>query len=326
MTREGDAESEGRDLVDETVICAVTLLPIVAGLLAGIRIAGRCPRYRTLIRCGAATAGFAGYFAISAIFAEVTNHTLGIGPRLVLLAPVLMLVHIPAWRHAWIARRNRATADDAPPADGMEIASLLHDTVGQGLTLIAMQARSSAARSRDVQELTIIDQVATRTMAELRHVLGHLHETRPLADRMFEEGLIDVVNRFRASGVTVEFVAYGSEKHVPGPIRAVLVRVAREALSNAIKHDGDAEVTIELHVSPSPRLVVRTRSAAETRCGQPRSRTVARTEETSSSGHGTRMMQRLVTGHGGALRVAGGQGDFRVEAVFPAAKPELQDA
>jgi len=270
----------------------------------------------TLARSAGTIIGLGGYLAMAGVNAKMGHYDLGFGNRMLILVPIFLVAHVPILRRAWQSRQEPAQdLVSARSADRPDIASLLHDTVGQGLTVISMQARNATGADR-VQELSDIDDTATRAMSELRQVLGYLHTTRrQQQDDLFCGQLIDVVNGFRGAGVALDFVARGSEDQVPVRLRPVMVRVAREALSNAVKHDRGAAVTVELDVIPHPRLAVRTRSAA--RAGPVLARSL-------SSGHGTRMMHRLVVGHGGSLRILEADGEFRVEAVFPVDEPDRQ--
>jgi glucose-6-phosphate-specific signal transduction histidine kinase len=275
----------------------------------------------TLARSGGAIVGLGGYLAMAGLSAKTGHYVLGFGDRMLILVPIFLVAHVPILRRAWQSRQD-------PPADvrrargagttgTTDIASLLHDTVGQGLTVISMRARSATGADR-VQELSDIDDTAIRAMGELRQVLGYLHTARGQQEEdIFCGQLIDVVNGFRGAGVDLDFVASASEEQVPMRLRPVMVRVAREALSNAVKHDRGAAVTVELDVAPQPRLAVRTRSAA------PAGPALARS---LSSGRGTRMMHRLVTGHGGSLRIHEADGEFRVEAVFPVERADRHAA
>ena len=296
-------------LVSQVPLCAMTLLPIILGMFVGARTARAFPRLTTLARSGGAIVGLGGYLAMAGVSAKIGHYVLNFGDRMLILVPIFLVAHVPLLRCAW--RSRQAPVPEAVrvrSADRPDIASLLHDTVGQGLTVISMQARSATGVNR-VQELSDIDETATRAMGELRQVLGYLHTTRrQQQDDIFSGRLVDVVNGFRGAGVALDFVARGSEDQVPVRLRPVMVRVVREALSNAVKHDRGGAVTVELDVVPQPRLAVRTRSAA--RAGPALARSL-------STGHGTRMMHRLVTGHGGSLRILEADGEFRVEAVFP---------
>jgi signal transduction histidine kinase len=284
-------------------------------MFVGARIARARPRFTNLARSAGTIIGLGGYLAMVGVNAKMGHYDLGFGNRMLILVPIFLVAHAPILRHAWRSRHDPAS--DARSADRTDIASLLHDTVGQGLTVISMQARNATSADR-VQELSVIDETATRAMGELRQVLGYLHATRAQRqDEIFGGQLIDVVNGFRGAGVALDFVARGSEDQVPVRLRPVMVRVAREALSNAVKHDRGAAVTVELDVVPQPRLAVRTRSAA------PAGPALARPP---SSGHGTRMMHRLVVGHGGSLRILEADGEFRVEAVFPVGEPDRPKA
>lgn len=196
--------------------------------------------------------------------------------------------------------------------EAAELASLLHDTVGQGLTAIAMQARNSEQHDRRLQT---IDEVAAHTMTELRNIIGQLHGgvRRPSPAT---EYLVDVVNRFRSGGLMIEFLTHGTDEQLSAPLRAVIVRIAREALTNSMKYAPDATVSVEFDVRARISLQVRSHYTFYPRLHEV-DRTADRAWTVWSGGHGSRMMQRLVARHGGALRIGSSRRGFTILATFP---------
>jgi signal transduction histidine kinase len=243
--------------------------------------------------------------------------------RLLYLMPLFIMLHMPRWGAGWLQMRGKGGEPAPEPAaqaelstEHEEIASLLHDTVGQGLTVIAMQARN-ASRVEDNRQLEAIGEAATHTMIELRRVMGHLHHLAKESSGVVDESLVDVVNRFRAAGLPVGFVACGSDEQVPQALRAVVVRVAREALTNAMKYSPTSAVSVEFELSLRIRLEVRSVQVSRSCAGLAGRASGGNPAPWPSGGQGSRMMHRLVARHGGELHVGPDRQGFNVAITLP---------
>jgi signal transduction histidine kinase len=241
--------------------------------------------------------------------------------RLLFVMPFFILLHVADLLRSLGGPPDEAGEREqnvvvARSTDHAELASLLHDTVGQGLTAISLQVRN-ASKVGGEQQLKVIDQVTTHTMTELRVVIQQLRHGQRAPSAVADEGLVDVVNRFRSTGLPIDFLASGSDEQLSPTLRKVIVRVAREALSNATKYAPNAPVSIDFEVSKSIKLRLRS-------CGgvRPRPRfagVVARKIGVpwAGGGQGSRMMQRLVTQQGGLICVGSDQRNFSVVITFP---------
>jgi signal transduction histidine kinase len=173
----------------------------------------------------------------------------------------------------------------------------LHDSVGHGLTVVALQA--AAAR-----RLADTDPTASRAaLVHLHDALGRtLHELG--VGFLAGPSVADLVSVARTLGVRVEGV--GSPP--VGPDAQILDRVVREALTNALRHAPGADVRITFDADDAGMHCVIANTA-------PREAPVTR-------GSGTGL-----TGIAGRVRAAGGTtrwsttaaGGFEVDVLLPRA-------
>lgn len=150
------------------------------------------------------------------------------------------------------------------------IARNLHDGVGHGLTVIALQARrlpGSPATTHHVAQ--IIEEAAQATLADLRGTLADLrHEPPPLRERQNRERqdqerqnrerqdlppreeprrhddgvplsarVTELAGRFPFPDLVLRLRNVAAERHVPPEVARTAFRVAQEALTNALKHN-----------------------------------------------------------------------------------------
>jgi hypothetical protein len=303
------------------LVCLTMLLPLALGVPGGRLLARRWPQHRLLLWCGSSCLGLIVYLMLADLIPVGPYASLRWSGKLMTILPFFVLLYVPAWSAAWFRPRSEAAKPEqavpvAPLTEHAELASLLHDTVGQGLTAIALQVRN-ASKGEDGRQLQVIDQVTMHTMTELRSVITQLRHGSRESSAVVEEGLIDVVNRFRGIGLAVEFLASGSEEQLPPSLRKVIVRVAREALSNSMKYAPNAAVSVDFEVSTRTRLRVRSSCEVPLLSGFAGRAGPQRWLPWAGGGHGTRMMQRLVTQQGGLLYIGSDQQDFTVAITFP---------
>ncbi|WP_249124455.1 sensor histidine kinase [Saccharopolyspora erythraea] len=168
----------------------------------------------------------------------------GIGELLSRLAPVLLgpsarkqLLH----RVEQLSERNR-------------IASELHDSVGHTLNVATLQA-GAAGRVLDSdpefarQALRAIEESTRCALDDLDHALGVLRAEAP-ADRSTAQSLRDLAELARSTdlaGLELRTDVRGDVDAVPQHISREAYRVAREGLTNVLRHAGP--VPVELRVA-----------------------------------------------------------------------------
>ncbi len=176
------------------------------------------------------------------------------------LAPLVVLLAIEltlAWR---MAKRLRASTDDrerllqraldSSEDERRRIAADLHDGVVQDLAGVsyALAALADAAdESGDADQARRLTSAAGETRRSVRSLRSLLVEIYPpnLAEAGLEGALSDLAAATNRNGTRVEVVVDpGVDLDADG--RAVVYRVAREALQNVAKHAHAAHVTVTL--------------------------------------------------------------------------------
>jgi signal transduction histidine kinase len=138
----------------------------------------------------------------------------------------------------WQASREAAVLDER-----QRIARDLHDGLAQELAFIVRRAKRTLDKGSDAAGIAHIANAAERALDESRRVIAAL--TRPLdepLDVVLSEAVKGIADRV---GTTVA-LSLEPEVHVAPDVREALVRIAREAVTNAARH-GDARlVRVEL--------------------------------------------------------------------------------
>ena len=136
------------------------------------------------------------------------------------------------------------------------LAREIHDTLAQALAAIIRQleahTKSFAERIRPIDDhVSLAITIARESLVEARRSIRAL---RPLAlDRgTLADALRAAVSR--ATSMTpaeVTFALVGTPWNVPTDVEDELLRVANEALINAVKHSGAETIALELHYEPA---------------------------------------------------------------------------
>ncbi len=148
------------------------------------------------------------------------------------------------------------------------LARELHDTVAHHVSAIAVQAQAGRflAKSRDLggaaEALDVIEGEASRTLAEMRSMVGSLRRGNGTPQELAQHGVADIEALATAEGVPgvqIEVEHGGDLDGLRPSVQAALYRVAQESITNAKRHarhatrvhvvvDGDTE-TVRLSVS-----------------------------------------------------------------------------
>jgi signal transduction histidine kinase len=143
----------------------------------------------------------------------------------------------------------RGLAQAAVLDERRRIARELHDGVAQELAFIARRARRPATP----ESLPIIAASAERALNDSRRAIAAL--TSPF-DEKLDVALAQAVEEVaQRTGASVE-LALDDTVEVTAPTREALVRIACEAVGNAVRHSGVARVRLELTNGDGVRLRV----------------------------------------------------------------------
>ena len=204
----------------------------------------------------------------------------------------------------------------AATQEQLHIAQELHDGVGHGLAVIAMQAGvglhvldrdPAAARTA----LEAIRDSARESLDALRSELAQISGAQvsgESAPRRPQQGVADLealVDRVRTAGLSVELT--GSPGELAAPVDAVVYGVVQEGLTNVLRHAAATSVAVRLERSPD-RVTVSVHDDGQ---GSPR-------PGEHDEGMGLRGMRDRVQALGGEL-TAGPRptGGFALRAVLP---------
>jgi signal transduction histidine kinase len=172
-----------------------------------------------------------------------------------------VIAELVATRSA-LAAREREVGREAERA---RLAGEIHDTVAQGLASIGMllhAAERTAPSSPAVDQIRLAREVAGENLTETRRLIAALRPA-PLDGVSLAGALGRVAARCRAENpglevsVTMEYAGENAGGNAtesstepstepPAELAAVLVRVAQEALANAVRHGAPQRITLTL--------------------------------------------------------------------------------
>ncbi len=217
-------------------------------------------------------------------------------------------------RRARIAERERdVAAREAVVEERARIARELHDVIAHHVSMIVLQAGAerrvlSEANASTREVLETVEHSGRSALTEMRRLLGMLRgdANEPLSP---QPGLGDVptlVGQLRDAGLPVELSIDGDRRELPVGIELSAYRIVQEALTNALKHAGDAHATVRVRYgADSLELEIVDDGPGDSR-------------RASGGGHGLVGMRERVALYGGRFDARRGpSGGFAVRVVLP---------
>ncbi len=211
------------------------------------------------------------------------------------------------------ARLYRQAQELATVEERARVARELHDSVSQQLFSMVYEARAAALRSEDVAARQALDRLEQAASSALKEMRALVYAVRPksLERDGLETTLRDHVEALRRThGAAIELRVHGEPRLTPSQDLALL-RIAQEALHNALRHAPGARVQVMLEQDEDEaRLSVRDGGPGFDPAGLPQTRRTmglatmreraaavrAVLEVDSAPGRGTAVRARLRTG------------------------------
>ncbi|MFE7551756.1 sensor histidine kinase [Streptomyces gardneri] len=212
-------------------------------------------------------------------------------------------------------REHRIDAERAAARERARIAREMHDILSHAVSLMVVQAEAGPVAVRTAPEraeaaFEAISATGRDAMVQLRQMLGVLREgsesgSAPREPQPDLSGIPELVERVRASGLTVTYATEGGVRALPPATGANVYRIVQEALTNVVKHARARTADVRLaHEGGVLRVTV-------TDDG--------RGPQAGSSGHGLVGIRERAAAHGGTAAMGPGPGGrgFEVRVLLP---------
>jgi signal transduction histidine kinase len=154
-----------------------------------------------------------------------------------------------------LEREQEAAARAAIAEERGRIARELHDVVAHSVSVMLVQAGAArhvlaSAPDQAREALLAVESSGREAMAELRRLLGVLHEQDDglaLAPQPGVEAIEPLLKRVSDAGLPVTLRVEGQPRVLTAGLNLAVYRIVQEALTNALKHAGlvRTEVTIQ---------------------------------------------------------------------------------
>jgi signal transduction histidine kinase len=254
----------------------------------------------------------AAAYVTSAMRGEMHGMGDAIGAAVVMLFPGALGASV-----RFRAAAHRRELEHVKLREREQLARELHDSVAHHVTAIALQAQAGravlAARPEAAAgALEAIASEATRTLAELRSIVGALRDDQSAA-LVPRRRIADIAELARTAGgaPAVELELVGDLEGLSPSLESTLYRLAQESITNAVRHARRAS-RIRVRIAaegPGVRLTVYDDGEAPS-------------GRKTSAGFGLVGMSERATLLGGTLEAGPSpDGGWRVEAVLPRGAP-----
>ncbi|MGQ4266422.1 sensor histidine kinase [Nocardiopsis changdeensis] len=166
------------------------------------------------------------------------------------------------WEHArQLRREHRLVAEQARSRERSRIAQDMHDSLGHELSLIALRAGAlevdPGLGERHREAVAELRATAVTATEHLREIIGVLRtEAEPDPVTPTGEGVADLVERARDSGMRITLVRDLDTAALAPMVGRAVHRVVQEALTNATRHAPGTEVAVSI-AGDGERLEVR---------------------------------------------------------------------
>jgi signal transduction histidine kinase len=181
----------------------------------------------------------------------------GAGFFLLISSIVIVLVRLGIQsrdRRADLAEREReVAAREAVVEERARIARELHDAIAHNVSMMVVQAGAERRVLDEDQESTrdvleTVEEIGRNALTEMRRLVGMLRtdDDDPLAPQPGLDDLPTLVGQVREAGLPVELAIEGPRRALPVGLELSAYRIVQEALTNALKHAGEARATVRV--------------------------------------------------------------------------------
>jgi signal transduction histidine kinase len=214
-------------------------------------------------------------------------------------------------RVAFAERERDLAAREAVVEERARIARELHDAIAHNVSMMVVQAgaerRTLAEASPTREVLETVEHIGRAALTEMRRLVGMLRSEGddPLAPQPGLRDLPMLVTQVREAGLPVDLEVEGDPRELPVGLELSAYRIVQEALTNALKHAGDAHATVRVaYGADSLELEI-----VDDGHGAPAA---------DSGGHGLVGMRERVALYGGRFEAARrASGGFAVRVLLP---------
>jgi signal transduction histidine kinase len=212
-----------------------------------------------------------------------------------------------------LEEQRELQAQAAVAVERARIARELHDVIAHNVSMMVVQAGAErrvldGGQGSTREVLETIEQIGRGALTEMRRLVGMLRSDNgdPLAPQPALTDLATLASQVGEAGLPVELVFEGERRELPVGIELSAYRIVQEALTNALKHAGDARATVRVRYGADSLELEIVDDGAGAAAPVP------------SGGHGLVGMRERVALYGGQLD-AGRQpsGGFRVRVLLP---------
>jgi signal transduction histidine kinase len=158
---------------------------------------------------------------------------------------------IRGWRERahTLEELNELQAEAAVAVERGRIARELHDVIAHNVSMMVVQAAAAARVLREDEPdvraaLTAIETTGRETVDEMRRMLGVVRAPASLAPQPTLRDVEKLVENVRDAGLPVELRVEGEPFVLAPGLDLSAYRIVQEALTNALKHAGDARATV----------------------------------------------------------------------------------
>ena len=154
-------------------------------------------------------------------------------------------------------RERDSAARVAVAEERMRIARELHDVVAHSVSVMVLQVGAvrlglPETMVEDKDALRSVEQTGRAALAEMRRLLGAMHDdgqVAELAPQPSLDGLDALIDRVSRAGLPVQLHVEGDAFPLPRGIDLSAYRIVQEALTNSLKHAraSHADVTVRYH-------------------------------------------------------------------------------